>query len=67
MNPYVGEKIQVTKRIEDDGQDHHPACVMAEIGDIVEVIDVFDSGTLHVRHEGFKGAFTLYPNEYKTI
>lgn len=60
----IGDVVKLTKDIWDDGEDHHPAAVIALAGENVFVRRIGDS-SLGVAHAGVTdSSFTIYPGEY---
>lgn len=63
MKIEVGDIVRIVQQIVDDGQDHHPACVIAERGDEVVVVRPpnKDGGVaLWVRHQGEDREFMVF-------
>ena len=63
----VGDKVQLVKSIYDDGADHHPPGWIAYLDEIVIVKQVKENGYLSVAHEGNKGSFIIFPDEYEIL
>lgn len=61
----VGDKVQLTTSIFDDGEDHHPPGWLAFSGEVLVVRKVHESGALAVSHEAITdSSFAIYPGEY---
>lgn len=62
----VGDQVQLTKSIWDDGEDHHPPGWLALAGEVL-IVKAVRGDALAVAHEGADGAFLVRPNEYELL
>ncbi len=56
-------KIRITKHIWDDGQDHHPATLLASPGDVLNVLEASSTGYEIARN----GRFHVNQDECEVI
>jgi hypothetical protein len=60
----VGDRVRLASDIFDDGQDHHPPQYIGLKGDEVIVKSVGFEGSLSVAHDGAKGSFIVFADEW---
>lgn len=65
----VGDKVELTQSIYDDGEDHYPPGYLGLKGDIVIIKTIYPHGHLAVHHEDVTdgSAFKVFKEEYKPI
>lgn len=60
----VGEKVVITKTLEDGGNDVYPPFICARKGQIVTILEIHDRYLLVNHHSDLNYKFKIYEGEY---